>query len=188
MNIMNLKKLTTAALVCATVAISACAASGTQRSTGTAIDDGVIGAQVKSALIADPVTKAYQIDVGVSSGVVQLAGAVDTQAAKTQAGMIAQKEQGVKQVKNNLTVGTPARTTGEVVDDTAITTRVKSALAANAITSAGQINVETRKGVVELHGFVDSAAEATEAVKEARAVTGVRSVQNNLQLKAKASN
>jgi hyperosmotically inducible periplasmic protein len=184
MNMMNLKKLTAAALVCAAVATSACAASGSERSTGTVIDDGVIGAKVKTALIEDPVTKAHQIDVSVNKGVVQLAGTVDTQASKTQAGMLAQKVDGVHQVKNSLMVGVANRTTGQVVDDASVTARVKSALTANTITKAREINVDTSKGVVELHGFVDSQQEANEAVKEARAVAGVSSVKNNLQVKA----
>ncbi len=184
MNIMNLKKLTAAALLCAAVVTGACAASGTERSTGAVIDDTVISTKVKTALIEDPVTKAHQIDVTVNKGVVQLAGAVDTQASKTQAGMLAQKVQGVTQVKNSLSVGVPERTAGTVVDDSAVTVRVKSALSANTVTKASQINVETRQGVVELHGFVDSQTAVTEASKEARAVEGVSSVKNNLQVKA----
>mgnify|MGYP003378270460 CR=1 FL=1 len=59
----------------------------------------------------------------------------------------------------------------------------KAALAGNTVTKARQIDVDTRKGVVELHGFVDSQAEITEAVKEARAVSGVVDVRNDLGVK-----
>jgi hyperosmotically inducible protein len=184
MNKMNLKKLMTAALVSAAVATSACAATGTERSTGVVIDDSVISAKVKAALIDSPATKARQIDGNVNKGTVILAGAVETQNEKTQAGMLARKVEGVRDVQNSLTVGVAKRSVGDVVDDASVTARVKAALVGNTITKARQIDVETRQGVVELHGFVDSQAEINEAVKEARAVSGVVDVRNDLEVKA----
>lgn len=184
MNTMNLKQLMAAAMVCAAVATSACAATGTERSTGAVIDDGVIGAKVKTALIESPETKARQIDVKVNKGTVMLAGAVETQKEKTEAGMLARKVEGVRDVENKLTIGIDKRSAGEVVDDASLTARVKAALVGNTITKARQIDVDTSKGVVKLHGFVDSQAEINEAVKEARAVSGVVDVRNELQVKA----
>jgi hyperosmotically inducible periplasmic protein len=184
MNTMNLKQLMAAALVCAAVATSACAATGKERSTGAVIDDSVIGAKVKTALIESPDTKARQIDVKVNKGTVMLAGAVETQAEKAQAGMLARKVEGVHDVQNSLTVGIEKRTAGEVVDDASLTARVKAALVGNTITKARQIDVDTHKGVVELHGFVDSQAEINEALKEARAVSGVVDVRNDLEVKS----
>ena len=180
---MNFKNLPAAAIAIVMVATSACAASGPDRSTGQVVDDSSITARVKAALIDEPATKARQIDVNVNRGVVELAGAVDTQAAKTKAGSVAQKVNGVREVRNNLTVGAPNRTAGEVIDDTVITARVKAALAANEVTKAYQINVDTREGIVELHGFVDSQNEANQAVQEARAVPGVSSVRSDLEVK-----
>lgn len=177
------KTFSAAAMVAVMVATSACAASGTQRSTGQFIDDGVITARVKTALIEEPATKARQIDVSVNRGVVQLGGSVESQAEKTRAGEVAQRVEGVAEVRNNLMVGAERRTVGEVVDDAAVTARVKAALAANSVTKARQINVETRQGVVQLHGFVDSQLEANTAVQEARAVPGVSEVQNDLEVK-----
>jgi hyperosmotically inducible periplasmic protein len=184
MNTMNLKKVMAAAVVCAAVATSACAATGTERSTGAVIDDGVIGAKVKTALIESPDTKARQIDVKVNKGVVLLAGAVETQGEKTQAGILARKVEGVSDVQNRLTVGVANRSVGTVVDDASLTARVKAALVGNTITKARQIDVDTRQGVVELHGFVDSQAEINEAMKEARAISGVVDVRNDLKVKA----
>lgn len=184
MNIRNFKRLMAAAIVGAAVATSACAATGKERSTGVVIDDGVIGAKVKAALIDSPDTKARQIDVKVNKGVVMLAGAVETQREKTQAGLLARKVEGVHDVQNSLTVGIAPRSAGEVVDDASLTAKVKAALIANTITKARQIDVDTRKGVVELHGFVDSQAEISEAVKEARAISGVVDVRNDLKVKA----
>jgi hyperosmotically inducible protein len=182
---MNFRNFSAAAIVIAAVATSACAASGTDRSTGQVVDDSALTAKVKTALIDEPATKARQIDVTTNRGVVELAGAVDSQAAKTKAGTVAQNVAGVREVRNNLTVGVPNRTAGEVIDDTVITARVKSALAANEVTKAYQINVETREGVVQLHGFVDSQNEANQAVQEARAVPGVSSVKSELEVKPK---
>jgi hyperosmotically inducible protein len=184
MNTIKLKQLTAVAVACAAVITSACAATGTERSTGAVIDDGVIGAKVKAALIESPDTKARQIDVTVNRGTVMLAGAVETQKEKTQAGMLARRVEGVQDVQNSLTVGIEKRSVGTVVDDASLTARVKAALVGNTITKARQIEVETRQGVVALHGFVDSQSEINEALKETRAVSGVVEVKNNLEIKA----
>jgi hypothetical protein len=73
--------------------------------------------------------------------------------------------------------------TGEYVDDTAITTKVKAAILTEPSTKVLQINVETFKGVVQLSGFVDSAQSAAKAGELARRVHGVVSVKNNLVVK-----
>jgi osmotically-inducible protein OsmY len=73
--------------------------------------------------------------------------------------------------------------TGEFVDDTAITTKVKTAIFNEPSLKVAQINVETYKSVVQLSGFVDSSATADKAADVARAVPGVHSVKNDLRLK-----
>jgi osmotically-inducible protein OsmY len=73
--------------------------------------------------------------------------------------------------------------TGEVVDDSVITTKIKSSLAADEFLKSFQISVETRKGIVELSGFVDSQKAKDKAGQVARSVEGVRSVQNALIVK-----
>jgi len=73
--------------------------------------------------------------------------------------------------------------TGEVVDDSVITTKIKSELAADEFLKSFQISVETRKGIVELSGFVDSQKAKDKAGQIARAVEGVKSVQNALLVK-----
>lgn len=82
----------------------ACAADGTQRSTGAYVDDKVVSAKVKAALIDDPTTKAYQIDVSTYQGVVQLSGFVDNSKAVSTAEQVAESVDGVKDVKNDLRV------------------------------------------------------------------------------------
>jgi osmotically-inducible protein OsmY len=73
--------------------------------------------------------------------------------------------------------------TGEVVDDSVITTKIKSLLAADEFLKSFQISVETRKGIVELSGFVDSQKAKDKAGQVARSVEGVKSVQNALIVK-----
>jgi osmotically-inducible protein OsmY len=70
--------------------------------------------------------------------------------------------------------------TGEYIDDTVITTKVKTAIFADPALKVMQINVETFKGVVQLSGFVDSAASVNKAGDVARSIEGVIGVKNNL--------
>ena len=79
----------------------------------------------------------------------------------------------------------PTRTTksaGEQLDDSAVTAKVKTALARDPSTSAFRIEVETFRGEVQLNGFVDSADMKTSATRVARTVNGVKSVSNNLKV------
>ena len=73
--------------------------------------------------------------------------------------------------------------TGEYIDDSAITTKVKSAILGDSALKVFQINVETFKGEVQLSGFVDSAEAKQKAGEVARGVGGVKSVRNNLVVK-----
>ena len=73
--------------------------------------------------------------------------------------------------------------TGEYVDDSVITTKVKSLLAGDDFLKSFQIGVETYKGVVQLSGFVDSQKAIDKAVEITRSVSGVKSVKNNLNVK-----
>jgi hyperosmotically inducible protein len=73
--------------------------------------------------------------------------------------------------------------TGEYVDDSAITTKVKSAMIGSSGLKSTDIGVETFKGVVQLSGFVDSQAQMAQAVKVAEGVGGVKSVKNDMHVK-----
>jgi len=73
--------------------------------------------------------------------------------------------------------------TGQYMDDTAITAKVKTAIFNDAALKSAEINVETFKGVVQLSGFVGSAADIQRAVQLTQSVTGVRSVRNDMRLK-----
>jgi osmotically-inducible protein OsmY len=73
--------------------------------------------------------------------------------------------------------------TGQYMDDTAITTKVKSAIFNEPTLKSAEINVETFKGRVQLSGFVSSRASIDRAVQVAQGVTGVTSVGNDMRLK-----
>jgi osmotically-inducible protein OsmY len=73
--------------------------------------------------------------------------------------------------------------TGEYVDDSVITTKVKSLLAADDFLKSFQIGVETFKGVVQLSGFVNSQKAVDKAIEITRSVKGVTSVKNDLIVK-----
>jgi osmotically-inducible protein OsmY len=81
--------------------------------------------------------------------------------------------------------GSTAKTegTGEYVDDSVITTKVKAAIFNDPALKVNEINVETFKGVVQLSGFVRSQADIDKAVQVARGVAGVKSVKNDMRLK-----
>lgn len=80
--------------------------------------------------------------------------------------------------------GTATReSTGEYIDNSAITTKVKSALAADEVVKAREINVDTFRGTVQLSGFVNTSAEKERAEQIASGVQGVREVRNNITVK-----
>lgn len=74
-------------------------------------------------------------------------------------------------------------TTGEYVDDSAITAKVKAAIFDEPSLKSRQISVETMQNVVQLSGFVDSSQTKATAGDVARNVAGVRSVKNNLVIR-----
>jgi osmotically-inducible protein OsmY len=80
--------------------------------------------------------------------------------------------------------GTPTTEgTGEYVDDSVITTKVKAVIFNEPTLKSAEINVETFKGVVQLTGFVSSNANISKAVELTNGVKGVKSVRNDMRLK-----
>ena len=78
---------------------------------------------------------------------------------------------------------TTQESTGQYLDDTAITAKVKTAIFNDASLKSAEINVETFKGVVQLSGFVNSAGDIQHAVQLVQGLSGVRSVRNDMRLK-----
>jgi osmotically-inducible protein OsmY len=72
---------------------------------------------------------------------------------------------------------------GEYVDDSVITAKVKAAIFNDSALKVNEINVETFKGVVQLSGFVRSQADIDKAVQVAQGVAGVKSVKNDMRIK-----
>jgi osmotically-inducible protein OsmY len=73
--------------------------------------------------------------------------------------------------------------TGQLIDDSAITTKVKAKIFDDPMLKVFQISVESYKGVVQLSGFVDSKKAANQAGEVAKSVDGVESVKNSLVVK-----
>ena len=78
---------------------------------------------------------------------------------------------------------TKSEGTGEYLDDSVITTKVKAAVFNEPTLKATEINVETYKGVVQLSGFVNSQSSIDRAEEVARGVKGVKSVKNDMRVK-----
>lgn len=73
--------------------------------------------------------------------------------------------------------------TGQYMDDTTITTKVKAAIFNEPTLKSAEINVETFKGAVQLSGFVSTQADIQKAVAITKGVSGVKSVKNDMRLK-----
>ena len=73
--------------------------------------------------------------------------------------------------------------TGEYIDDTAITAKVKAAILDDPTLKVLQINVETYRGTVQLSGFVESRAMAERAVAAARRVAGVKGIRDDMRIR-----
>lgn len=86
-------------------------------------------------------------------------------------------------IMGGCTVASGQKSAGEFVDDSVITTQIKTALIRDENIRAGEINVETYKGEVQLTGFVSSREAANRAVELARGVKGVTAVRNDMQIR-----
>ena len=150
---------------------------------GTEIDDTVVTTKVKSALLADPDIKSFDLKVETRKGLVQLSGFVDNQAQIDRALTAARGVEGVKSVENGISLKGGSTTVGNTVDDSIITAKVKSALLADPNVKSLDIAVVTRQGEVQLSGFVNSQAQIDEAVAIAQKVAGVTSVGNQMSIK-----
>lgn len=146
--------------------------------------DAGVTASVKTALIKNKDTKASQINVETSEGVVQLSGFVDSEQSRDAAEATAKNVEGVKEVQNKLMIRDGERSAGRATDDVVIAAKVKGEIAGKAgLGTAADVNVEVNSGVVELSGFVPSMDQKMKAAEVARGVSGVKDVRNNISLK-----
>lgn len=157
--------------------------SATGTTVGTEIDDSIITAKVKSKLLADQDIKGFDFKVETHKGDVQLSGFVDNQAQIDHAIMITRSVEGVKNVDNKVSLKSGATTTGVKVDDSIVTSKVKSSLLADPDIKSLDIAVVTNNGEVQLSGFVNNQTQIDRAIDVARRTEGVHNVINELRVK-----
>ncbi len=171
------------------------------KSDGAAVNsDGWITMKVKAALLFHRNVSAMS-EVNTKDGVVTLQGEAASQAQKDLTTEYVKDVEGVKDVRNDMTVsakatknpgaktmGDKVRNMGESIDDASITGLVKVALLYHRSTSGLSTKVETNKGVVTLEGTAVNAAEKDLATKYTQDVYGVKSVVNNITIKEPMAN
>jgi len=150
---------------------------------GTEIDDTVLTTKVKSALFADPDIKSFDLKVETRKGAVQLSGFVNNQEQVERAIAATRAVEGVTSVENGISLKEGDATVGSNVDDGIITAKVRSALVADPSVKSLDIAVVTRKGQVQLSGFVDSQSQIDLATSLAQKVEGVTKVDSELSIK-----
>jgi hyperosmotically inducible protein len=163
--------------LCLACLVALSATAQTEKTAGNMLDDSTVNASVKAALFSNAATPSARVNVETYKGIVLLSGFVDYQAQKDAAGTTAQAVSGVKQVHNAVVVMPPTGW-GTRLDDSVLTGRVKSALIDRKDIESGQINVETRSGVVQLAGFVRDDRMRALALEVAAGVNGVRRVED----------
>jgi hyperosmotically inducible periplasmic protein len=151
--------------------------------------DGWVATKVKTALLFHRNVRATKTDVNVRDGIVILSGEASSQAQKELTTEYAKDVEGVKEVKNQMTVAksskTPSvETMSDKIDDASITAQVKSSLMSHRSTSAIKTKVKTNDGVVTLTGVAKNAAEKSLVTKLVTDINGVTSVINNMTIAA----
>ena len=147
--------------------------------------DAYIRDKVKYTLLFHRSVSTVDTQVDVKDGIVTLRGEANTQAQKNLTTEYAKDVEGVKDVKNEMTIAkTPKKTqtVGGKIDDASITAQVKMTLLYHRSTSAINTKVETKRAVVTLTGKAKNAAEKDLAAKYANDVNGVKSVKNRMTI------
>jgi len=153
-----------------------------QKTAGEVLDDNTINASVKAALIGAEGVPSTQVNVETYRGIVLLSGFVETQAQKDAAAKAAKDVSGVQKIHNAVALH-PSTSMGTKLDDTVITGKVKAALMDDKDVKSGQINVETKGGIVQLAGFVTGEQMQKRAVEIAKGVSGVNRVEDAMYVK-----
>ncbi|MCJ7764973.1 MAG: BON domain-containing protein [Thiovulaceae bacterium] len=138
--------------------------------------------KIQTALLFHSNVSASKTDVSVKNGVVTLKGKAQSQAQKDLTTEYTKDVEGVKKVKNEMTVAKPSETTGEKIDDASITAQVKMTLLMHKSTGAIRTNVTTNNGVVTLSGQAKNDAERDLVTKFAEDVEGVNNVVNKMTI------
>jgi hyperosmotically inducible protein len=149
--------------------------------------DAWIATKIRMDLLVHANVSATSTQVQVNDGVVLLTGTVDNIAQKDLTEAYVKDIEGVKSVNNALVVKeNPAddHTVGAIIDDASITSQVKYALLSHRSTSALKTKVTTNEGNVLVRGDADSDAEKDLVTKLTNGVRGVKSVDNEMTVKA----
>jgi len=149
-----------------------------ERSIGTMVDDSVIASTVKTKMIGDELVQARHIDVDVVEGVVYLVGAVRSDVQREKAADIAASVNGVHRVENQRLVGSTSA--GQVLDDTLVTSRIRTELVKDGAIRSTNIDVDTIGTTVTLTGRVGSQNEKDRALAIANRFKGYRDLVDNL--------
>jgi len=148
------------------------------------MDDSGITAKAKAALVDDETIKSTDISVETEKGVVTLSGFVASQDQAEKAVALVKKVEGVKSVNDKLHVkDSEKQSVSGYAGDAATTSEIKAKLLADDIVPSRKIKVETTNGVVQLSGAVENQAQSERAESIAKAIEGVKSVKNDLQVK-----
>lgn len=151
---------------------------------GNFMDDSAITAKVKAALVDDETVKSADISVKTDNKVVTLSGFVASQAEAEKAVSLAKAVEGVTSVSDKLHVkDEKTQSVSGYAGDTATTSEIKAKFLADDLVPSRNVKVTTTDGVVQLSGTVESQAQSDRAESIVKAVDGVKSVKNDLQIK-----
>jgi hyperosmotically inducible periplasmic protein len=146
--------------------------------------DAWLTAKVKTTLLLHRSVSGTKIKVAVENGVVTLQGVADNRAQRELATEYARDIEGVKEVRNEMSVAensaSDSKTVGESIDDVSIIAQIKMSLLYHRSTSALNTKVESSKGVVTLYGKAKNAAEKDLVTKIASDINGVSGVINRM--------
>lgn len=156
---------------------------GTPTTIGTELDDSLLTSRVKAALLDNIDIKSLDLKVETRKGEVMLSGFVDNQTQIDHAVSVARAVPGVLAIDNKLSLKGAPTSIGTKLDDTVITTRVKTVLMADEGVKSPDIAVVTRNGEVRLSGFVNNQGQIDRALEISGAVEGVTKVSNDMSIK-----
>lgn len=171
------------------LATGACLAMATPlahaaKSTGETLDDSTVATSAKAILIDTKGVSSGSINIEVYKGVVQLGGWVDSQAEKDAALAAMSRVDGTRGVLDAMVISTGSRTAGQMLDDTTIQAKLKTALTnEQGMEKALAINTDVRRGEVLLSGWVADRKYKDKAGEIAQGISGVTRVHNLIAIK-----
>jgi len=171
---------------CAPLVIGGAVAGGykvarEERSVGKIIDDANITATIKTELMHDPIVNAGKIDVDTIEGNVTLTGTLDDQKQITRAVEIAKSIEGVKSVKNNLSVG--SKSIGRSVDDKLLGGKIRANLINEPGVPSTSIDIDVQNGKATLTGIVGDKKTKEKIIKIAQETVGIYNVIDNIKIR-----